>query len=140
VWTWLRKFSIIRKILGEKPVARPRRVKLGEGEITLHNYTPEFADKLQKHLDSFREEVIGPKVGDIVELKEDSIEVVDTTTLSCTALDLYQDPKTKEYQVVFIKYNPVSKSAKVVDFRNAGSFRNAGINNFKIELVKEGKI
>lgn len=132
------------KILKEKlKMSRPRKVKFGNGEILLCNYSPEEADAIQATLLASAKNLIeSPQVGDIVDLskKDEVLEVIDQTTLSETALDLYMDPKTNLYSVVHVKYNPVSKSAKVVEFIPAGSFRLAGTNSLKMEMVKLGKV
>jgi hypothetical protein len=144
LFTLLRKLGIIR----EEKMARPRKLKFGNGEITLSGYTPEEADKIQEIFEStisgvpstartvIEEVTSGPKVGDIVNTQ--TMEVVDVTTLTHTAVDLLREGS--EFKIVLLKYNPVSKSAKVVEIKDAGSFRNAGVNNFKMELFKQGKI
>lgn len=124
-------------------MGRPRKLKYGNGEITLAGYTTEEANLLVEGINKLSEIKSleeGPKVGDIVELKEETMEVVDMTTLTNTAVDLWLDPQFKDFKLVTIKYNPISKAAKVVDFQPAGSFRHAGVNNFKMELVKQGKV
>lgn len=136
--TWLRKIGIIKENM-----ARPRRMKFGNGEITLSGYTPEEADKLQEHLNKMSNDtsvVHSPVVGDIVELKEEEIKVVDVSELTNTAIDLVHDKENKEFQLVFIKYNPVTKAAKVTETKYAGNFKLAASNNFKVELVTSGKI
>lgn len=122
-------------------MGRPRKLKYGNGEITLAGYTTEEANLLVEGINKLSEVKSleeGPKVGDIVELKEDTMEVIDMTTLTNSAFDLFVDGK--EFHIVTIKYNPVSKAAKVMEMKPAGSFRLAGVNNFKIELVRQGKI
>src|SRR6185295_15777543 len=113
LWTVLRKIDIIKKNM-----ARPRKLKLGNGEITLSGYTPEEADKIQALLTSEKTEVIetGPQVGDIV--NTETMEVLDMTTLTETAVDLLR--VGNEFKLVFVKYNANSKSAKVVEVRDAG--------------------
>lgn len=137
----LTKLGII-KSKREEIVARPRKLKYGNGEILLYNYSPEEADAIQeKLLESAKELTSLPQAGDLVNLeKTEILETVDTTTLSHTALDLYQDPVTKDYKVVQVNYNPISRSAKVVEFLPAGSFKAAGVAAFKMELYKQGKV
>ncbi len=123
-------------------MARPRKIKYGNGEILLHNYSPEESDAIQaKLLESAKELTTLPQVGELVNLeKAEEVEVVDTSTMTHVALDLYLDPKDKEYYLMHVKYNPISKAGKVVEKIKAGSFRLAGVNNLKMELVKLGKI
>lgn len=136
-WTFLNKLGIIRNHM-----ARPRKIRYGNGEIQLSGYSPEEADAIQEKLLASAPELVSlPQPGELVNLeKTETLETVDTTTLSETALDLYQDPRTKDYKIVHVKYNPVSKSAKVTEFLPGGSFRLAGTNALKMELVKLGKI
>jgi hypothetical protein len=125
-------------------MARPRKLKFGEGEITLSGYTPEEADKIQEWISNVHSGVPsiarGPQVGDMVEITEDKLEVIDTTTLVNTALDLYQEPDTKQWKLVSIKYNPVSGLAKAEDAKVAGINKYDAINKFKIELFNMRKI
>lgn len=134
----LKNIGIIKKKVEDIYIARPRKLKYGNGEITLSGYSTEEADAIEAFLNKVPTE--GPKVGDLVELKEDVIEVIDQTTLSETALDLYLDKEKKEYKVVHVKYNPVSKAAKVTEMISAGSFKLAGVNNLKMEMFKLGKV
>lgn len=149
-------------IIKDKNMARPRKLKFGDGEIHLCGYSTEEATKIQQSLDLFFSGVASsqrgdpnapgketlfeefskiPVMGDIINLQNvEEVEIVDQTTLSETALDLYQDPTTKDYKIVHVKYNPVSKSAKVTEFIPAGSFRAAGTAALKMEMYKMGKV
>lgn len=68
------------------------------------------------------------------------MEIIDTTSLTESAVDLWLNPETKEYELIHIKYNPISGFAKITEHTKAGSFRLAGTNTFKMELVKLGKV
>lgn len=134
------KFVIIYNRIKEYFMGRPRVLKFGEGEILLKNLTTEQSDFVQKVIENasgIQSVVSGPVAGDIVEIKADEpIKIVDVSELKETALGLIHNREKLEYQIVTVKYNPISGAAKVTEVRNAGSFRLAGVNNFKMELVK----
>lgn len=125
-------------------MGRPRILKFGDGEILLKNLTTEQSDFVQKLIETssgVSSVVRGPVVGDIIEVKaNEPVKIVDVTELKETAVGLFHNREKLEYQIVVVKYNPVSGAAKVIETRNAGSFRLAGVNNLKMELVNLGMI
>lgn len=126
-------------------MARPRVLTIPglDGEIVLRNFTPEQCQMISDNLNRLGGPgvVRGPEIGDIVEVKPDEpIKVVDVTELKETAIGLFHNREKLEYQVVVVKYNPVSGAAKVVEMKNGGSFRLAGVNSLKMELVNLGMV
>jgi hypothetical protein len=128
VW---RKLVTIWKRLKELFVGRPKVIKIGDGEVILKNLTAEKSAEIQAFLLSDKP----IPVGSVVEIKADEpIKTITPEELTEFAVGLYLDKPTGEYRVVTVKYNPNSKVAMIVNERNAGSFRLAGVNALKVEL------
>lgn len=114
-------------------MARPKKIQLEDGEVYLHNFSPERSLELQEILLG-KNKVVAP--GTVVEVTETDIKPVDFNDLPLITAGMYQDKDTKKYMTIHIKYNPYTDVCKIVKKKVAGDFRLAGENCFKMDLVE----
>lgn len=113
----------------EITMARPRTLKLPDGEVSLSGFSPEKADAIQKLLLEGK-----------TEEKSTETHVTTTTTgpLHQITLGLWQDPSTKMYNVVEIHYNPTTKESKVHSIVPGDSVKAIALGMMKLKFFNLG--
>lgn len=104
----------------DNSIARPRELSLKEGKVSLTNFPPEVADKLQEYIAAF--DVIPP-------------EVTPTGELTHNALGVSYNKDIKGYEITNILYNPKTKEIKLDTIVFAGDSKRQALDNAKVQFV-----
>lgn len=67
--------------------------------------------------------------------EEVKTEAAPVTELSHDALGIFKDPKTSEWVVAIIQYDPLTSEARMVKTIATGGYREMAIDKFKIEAA-----
>lgn len=113
-------------------VARPRVIKLDDGEIKLIGFSKEKADDLVNLLSGVSSTDRGP-----IETKE-TVEPVVDEELTETAFSVRLG-ENKKWQLVTIKYNGSTKDAVVESLKDTEA-KSVALGEMKMELFKNGTI
>jgi hypothetical protein len=140
---------LCKKKVEDIQVARPRLVKLLDGEISLSGYSPDIADKLTEYIKAFNQPaVVIPAGKDVTQVSsvltpprvEEAPIQASSSALTNTALGSRFDKETNKFMIDVIKYNVTTKHASVVSSEQAGYSKAEASGNFKIKCLKESLI
>lgn len=111
-------------------MARPRVFKLDNGEVSIQGFSTETANKLEEHISQF-----GKTSAPVAAGTEAPVVISD---LMETSLGFGFNKQTKKWELTIVKFNPVTKQARVMEVKDMGDFKQQAVNKFKIELVERG--
>lgn len=118
-------------------MAKPRRIELDLGTVSLQGFPTEVADKLEEHILSFNKSAVPPKetLEHITQqikapTPEAPVEVVAKPTVNLDKRAIGLTVHENKYKVVTIAYNIDSKEASVITMQLTDGKRD-GINKFK---------
>lgn len=103
-----------------------RNFKLKDGKVSIKDFTKDKADLFEQYCYEFGQEQDAPKPNEAL-----------SGQLTEKALGLRENAVTKEWEIVVVAYNPVTKEAKVEQVKGAGNFRQLALNSFKQELLNQ---
>lgn len=102
-------------------MAKPRVVKLASpGQATLIYMSEEKADEYEKLLLNF----------------DAGKEAAGGAQLDGVALSLIQNPVTKAYELVTIRFSPLTREAKLDSIKEVATHKNRAVEAFKIALIR----
>lgn len=100
-------------------MARPRVIKMADGEVSLMGFTTEKADELEKMLKGEQDKSI-KHYGETPDV----------------AVGLSYDKTKKLFQLVTLEYNLDTKECKINKSENAGEYKSFALNYLKIAFVR----
>lgn len=124
---YLQRLRSIKERLGIY-TARPRSIKIGEGEVLLKNFTKEQANELENLITGTS--VVGGEVT-VGESKEEP----DTSSFDKSALSMVKNEQG-EWLLVELNYNLNNKMGMVIDVKNYSKEKEIALGDFRIKAVK----
>lgn len=125
-----------------KSTAKPRKIQLEQGTVLLSGFPKDIANAIEAHIANFKHVESG-NLGTTVNLLmlEEAKELAPSKELQVfqdKALGLRElkDVSPRQWEVVVVGYNSVTKEAQVEEVKSAGDFKAHAESVFMQELVK----
>lgn len=106
-------------------MARPRLIKLPDGEVTLQGFTTEQADKIESMLTS------------PLDVKCDA---TNSKHWEGVGLGMTYNKERKMYEIAEFRYNPTTHEVVLIDMKDAGEYKAFAVNNFRVSCVDKGLV